>query len=107
MSSQFVKGLKTIKDKVIFLLEKYKETQDNDPLLYLRYLQTFTDIERIGEENMRVVKKAILSAPVPESIRRIRQKLQEETKELQGTKREHRKEEGEMVRKEIKKFSLR
>jgi hypothetical protein len=68
-----------VKDKVGYLLNRYPETRDCDATLYCYYLATFHNLNNeIGSYNCRKLLTIIKTAPVPESMRRVRQKFQEE-----------------------------
>ena len=75
--------MKTLTEKVHWMLSLYPETRDDDRLLirklykefYHVYYQPFWDV--MGMEGL----------PNTESIRRCRQKIQEEDESLRGTKR--------------------
>jgi hypothetical protein len=66
-------NLQQVKQKVEYVLANYPETRNNDKKLQVRILKTFYGVDRIED---------ILRPDVPnlESIRRCRQKLQEDGK---------------------------
>lgn len=73
-------SLKTCKDKVGYVLEEYPVVRDSDKLLWLAYLCKFHGLqETLGTIGYQKLKKLIMndSTPTMESIRRIRQKYQE------------------------------
>lgn len=73
--------LNKTKEKVSYLLEAYPETRDSDKLLILGYFCIFHNLMNlIGPEAYERLKAVILSDDVPsfESIRRVRQKLNQE-----------------------------
>ena len=70
--------MRTLKDKVKYLLDTYEETRNSDMYLYTMYLHDFHRDECIvvnGKQH--VTLDTILRAPNFESIIRIRQKFQE------------------------------
>jgi len=86
-----------IKDKVKFLLEKYPDLRDNDYRLI-----AFMHLKEIGEEEchkmtgMDFLKKMANQELInTESIRRVRQKIQEKFIELRGDSYKNRKIDGE------------
>lgn len=94
-------SIKNTKDKARAVLEKYPQTQDSDALLYLLFLDEYGDLLRsIGSENFMLLKKLMLSFPPPETLRRLRQKIQEGG-ELTGTKCHKRQEAAVEVRGQI------
>ena len=95
-----IKDLVKAKDKVESLLKSYPECRDNDKLLWLAYLVVFHDLREIlGEEAYVKFRELLLNEDTVtmESIRRVRQKFQEEGKYV-GTKRKHRLKEETEVR---------
>jgi hypothetical protein len=91
-------AIKLVKDKVRYLLTIYPQTRDCDASLYCSYLINFGDLkQKIGRDNCLHLLDAMKRASPPESIRRIRQKIQEGG-ELQGTKREKRLDKEDEVR---------
>ena len=95
--------MKTIKDKVRALLERFPEVRDSDSHL----VATFYYYE-IGETAIKVmtgydVLKELASGNLTnaESIRRVRQKLQEKHPELRGKSYVRRQDDGEKTTKEI------
>lgn len=73
-------GLETCKDKVGFLLNEYVALRDSDKLLWLAYLCKFHDLKnKLGLDGYRKLKEVIMEddTPTMESIRRVRQKYQE------------------------------
>jgi hypothetical protein len=78
---KMTEGLKTVKDKVGNLLEKYPELRDSDKLLWLAYLNAEHKMRNVIGEAAYIRLKAIVldeNTPTMESIRRIRQKYQED-----------------------------
>lgn len=97
-------SLETCKSKVGFILNEYVSTRDSDKQLWLAYLCLFHDLkEKIGEGPYRELKKLIMSEDTPtmESIRRIRQKYQENGM-YAGNGRKTRLEEAEVVKEMMK-----
>lgn len=96
----------TIKNKVFGMLSQYPETRDSDKLLWLAYLCTFHNLKsQLGDEAYLVLKRIIMDEKTPtmESIRRVRQKIQEEGTFI-GEKRAQRLEEEQKVRDVINKL---
>ena len=93
--------IKTIKDRVEKLLVKYNETQDSDKLLWLAYLCQYHDLQtrlRYSKSPYLVLKDVVMQeAPSMESIRRVRQKIQENGQHV-GTKRKQKMKEESAVR---------
>ena len=91
-------GIITCKDKVESILNKYGETRDSDKLLWLAYLCTNHGLNNILGDKYPEFKKMIMneSTPTMESIRRIRQKFQEDGKYV-GQKRSQRMEEKQTI----------
>jgi len=80
-----------IKDKVEALLKKYPDTRDSDKILWLVYLNRYYGLKEnmnISKKPYETFKKLILNSRAPkfETIRRVRQKFQEEGNYL-GVKR--------------------
>ena len=95
-----IKDLVKAKDKVESLLKSYPECQDNDKLLWLAYLVVFHDLRKtLGEEAYVKFRELLLNEDTVtmESIRRVRQKFQEEGKYV-GTRRKRRLKEETEVR---------
>ena len=93
-------GLNTCKDKVLSMLSQYEETRDSDKLLWLAYLCKYHGLkETLGLENYLKLKKLIMheDTPTMETVRRIRQKIQEAGSFI-GKNRAQRMEEAEIVR---------
>lgn len=81
---------KTVKGKVWFLLKQHPEARDDDALLYHLYLTRFCRLRQIlGMVSTYKLLKIMRAAPPPESIRRMRQKIQEGG-QMQGRRREQR-----------------
>ena len=75
--------LKTLQDKVEYCLEKYPICRDNDKILIGAVCKLFYDFD----VSVHTAKEMLLNKYLPsfETIRRCRQKAQEERPELQGT----------------------
>ena len=93
--------MKKVKEKVRHVLEHYPETRDSDKLLWLSYMERFRGLGEVfgTPEQFVAFKKLMLDPDTPqaESIRRVRQKCQEDGLFL-GHHRRSRKEEAEKVR---------
>jgi len=94
-----------IKDRVKALLVKHPHLRDNDNKLIASIWHY--DLLRMGIKTTSISAAGFLlyyadkQLTNAESIRRVRQKLQEENSDLRGTVNEARQKEGEAVRKEI------
>lgn len=85
--------LRTTKSKVETILYEHPDTRDNDKYLWLAYMNKYHSLRALlGEEAYKALRFIILHPRTPlfESVRRVRQKLQEEGKYL-GKKRKQRK----------------
>jgi len=68
--------LKTVKDRVMYILSKYPETRNNDLYLWLIYVRTF---EPELSKYIKFIPYDVLKKAVSfETIRRVRQKIQNE-----------------------------
>lgn len=97
-------SLKTCKEKVGQILEQYPKTRDSDKWLWIAYLVIHHDLKNLlGEKAYESFKGLILNdkTPTMETVRRIRQKYQEEGKFV-GLKRIDRLGEASAVREVIK-----
>lgn len=95
-----LEDIKNVYDKVKLILEKYPPSRDDDTLLYLAFLNAnyaFKDRVNSATEPYEIIKHIMLKAPKFESVRRCRQKIQEEGLFI-GTNRKHRKQEEEKIR---------
>ena len=95
-------SLRTIKDKVAFILETYPSTRDSDKYLWLSYLTNFHGLKSVLGNNGDAYADFIQlildkDTPTMESIRRVRQKLQEKGLYV-GENRSERIEESRKVR---------
>ena len=93
-------GLLTTKDRVGNLLENNPELRDSDKLLWLAYLNQEHGLkDLIGLDAYYKLKELVMddNTPTMESIRRVRQKYQEEGFYL-GESRKERMQEAEEVR---------
>ena len=75
LDEELLRKLKTTKERVRYIMERYPETRNDDFYLYLMYLRLFVpELSRyIGFIPYELIRKA----PRPETIRRVRQKIQE------------------------------
>lgn len=92
--------LVTIKDTVGGLLETYSVLRDSDKLLWLAYLNYKHDMRNIIGEDAYLKLKAIVmddNTPTMETIRRVRQKYQQNGEYL-GEKRQEKLAEAENVK---------
>jgi len=84
-----ISHLNKAKDRVAYLLDKHPSTRDSDKVLWLAYLATFHDLKnQLGEIPYNKFKEILYSenACSMESVRRVRQKYQEDGLFI-GTKR--------------------
>ena len=89
-----------IKDKVRYVLENYPKTRDCDKHLWLAYMCIFHNLkQKMGDVPYKIFRDMFLSSDVPvtESVRRVRQKFQEEGL-YTGTKRKEKLIESSKVR---------
>ena len=93
--------MKLIKDKVIELLEANPMYRDDDNKLIARIW--FNECESYGCQTHTDLLKLLATGKLtfPESIRRSRQKVQEEMPSLRGLKYKARHEEAEEVKKDL------
>jgi hypothetical protein len=97
---KMTESLNTIKDKVEDILKSFPQTRDSDKLLWLAYLVIHHDLKAtLGDEAYNSFKAILLNddTPTMESVRRVRQKLQESGQYV-GEKRADRMKESESVR---------
>lgn len=97
---RMVESLTTIKDTVGELLDNYPVLRDTDKLLWLAYLNYKHDMRNtIGEDAYQKLKNIIMdeNTPTMETIRRIRQKFQQNGMYL-GEKRQEKLAEAENVK---------
>jgi hypothetical protein len=102
--SKMLTDIKKVRGKVIELLDEYPNTRDSDKLLWLAYLVTYHDLRNvIGDLAYTRMKEIVMDKNTAsmESIRRVRQKIQEDGLYL-GTKRKQKKEESKVVREYFK-----
>jgi len=95
-----LKTLKRISDKVRVILEKMPSSRDCDKTLTLAYLNYHHGLKDTLGDKYDAFKSIWFSSPSTESIRRARQKLQENG-EFQGLHKDERMDEAQAVRKEI------
>ncbi len=74
-----IKDLNSIKDRVYSILEKHPITRDDDRLLFLAYMVTYHRLKAVTT-SYESFREFFLNKNTPstESIRRCRQKIQEE-----------------------------
>jgi hypothetical protein len=87
-----IEKIKSIKDTVLFMLERFPETRDNDRLLLI-YIWCKQNPELKPEAfSFRRFALSFINGDYadPESIRRSRQKIQEEHSFLRGRSYKHR-----------------
>lgn len=92
-------GILTCKGKVTSILSEHEETRDSDKLLWLAYLCKHHDLKnKIGWISYAQLKAVIMddNTPTMESVRRVRQKLQEDGKFV-GKNRRTRLKESEVI----------
>ena len=75
LESSVKRRLKTIKDRVEWILENYPETRNDDFYLYIIYVREFEP--ELSKHIDYIPYNLIKKAPRFETIRRMRQKLQE------------------------------
>ena len=94
-----LKDLIKVKDRVEHILIKYPSTRDSDKELFLAYSCLFCNLKDSLDGNYATYKKWFLEKmPEIESIRRCRQKHQENNPTLRGKKYKHRKVEADLVK---------
>jgi len=102
---KLIREMSLVKDRVKALLEKHPHLRDSDNKLIATIWQQdllnkyFNPNEINANTFLRLYSNNELTNA--ETIRRVRQKLQEENPELRGTVNEARQKEGEAVRREI------
>lgn len=103
--SSITQQLDNIKTRVGYLLKEYPALRDCDKKLWIAYLNMFHDLpSKVGEEAYEAFCKLMFDEKVPimESVRRVRQKFQENDQYV-GMKRKARM----AASKEVKEWSLR
>jgi hypothetical protein len=94
--------LTTCKKRIEEILTKYPNTRDSDKDLLIAYYCEFHNLDkRISKTAFIEVKRIIREAPTMETLRRVRQKLQEEGK-YTGKHRKERLDEEKLVRQTIR-----
>jgi hypothetical protein len=98
------KEMKLIKDKVAFILQNKPKVRDDDNMLLASFFVYEIGMDKVNEMNAMDLLKMIAYGQLPstESIRRVRQKLQEQNPELRGEKYYERAHLGNNMRDEIK-----
>lgn len=101
--SQLIKKISRIKPVVKRILTNYPETRDNDKLLILKvWAEQNPELRNPSYRFLQFAGDFLENNYIdPESIRRSRQKLQEESPELRGKLYEERHKEGSKTRKDI------
>lgn len=90
-----VETLNKMKDRVIYLLEEYPELRDDDWMLIGAVYSEYYDITD-GDSFLEVMfNHEVLGLPSFETIRRTRQKVQEERMDLESSR--HKKRERQMA----------
>lgn len=102
---RLIREMSLVKDRVKALLEKHPHLRDSDNKLIATVwkfdlLNLNWDVKNMSANTFLMLysESKLTNA---ETIRRVRQKLQEENPDLRGTVNEARQKEGETVRKEI------
>ena len=102
---RLIREMTLIKDRVKALLVKHPHLRDSDNRLIATIWKFDIIHMKLDMAFMTAMDVLILYSQEKltnaETIRRVRQKIQEENPELRGTVNEARKEQGESVRKEI------
>ena len=99
--------LKSIREKIEFILKTYPKTRDSDKLLWLKFMHIyrsiFVDVE-LGDYGM--FQKTIMHKDTPtfETVSRARRKIQEMNEDLRGELYHHRQYKQEDVKKCLKEF---
>lgn len=98
------KEMKAIKDKVAFILKNKPQLRDDDNKLLASFFVYEIGKAKIESMNAMDLLKMIAFGELPstESIRRVRQKLQEQNVELRGEKYHERSHLGNAMRDDIK-----
>ena len=102
---KLIREMTLIKDRVKALLVKHPHLRDSDNKLIATVWKF--DLYKVDIDPMELNANAFLQLYADneltnsETIRRVRQKLQEENPELRGTVNEARQKEGEQVRRDI------
>jgi SMC interacting uncharacterized protein involved in chromosome segregation len=86
-----IKNIKAIKDKIKYLLEKYPHLRDDDNKLIANVWYNEADKSLSTEEFLKLLSQGKLTNS--ESIRRCRQKIQEQNIHLRGKRYNYRQEE--------------
>lgn len=103
---KLIREMSLIKDRVKALLVVYPHLRDNDNRLIATMWKLDLLNKKLIPDDLNATNFLFLYADNrltnAETIRRVRQKIQEENPELRGTVNAFRQEQGEEVRKEIK-----
>lgn len=99
-----IDDLKTVKSRVKWILAKHERARDSDKFLWLVYLYEFHGLDKILGDKLKDFANLILdkNTPTMESVRRVRQKYQEDGF-YHGKFRQNRLQEAENVREFFKK----
>lgn len=76
-----IRDIKKVKDRVYYILERYPQCRECDKKLWLAYQIVFHNLKDVlGSQAYERYKAMLLSSnfPTMESVRRVRQKYQEE-----------------------------
>jgi hypothetical protein len=103
--SYFLEQLKNVKERVTHLLNYRESCKDDDNILIANYWWFEIGKDNINQTSAIQLMQLFVDKKLtsPETIRRCRQKLQEEFPELRGKSYKTRKKEGEIVKQKIKK----
>lgn len=106
---KLIREMSLVKDRVKYLLAAWPHLRNNDNKLIANIWNQ--DLLKMGHNNATLSASNFLALYATgqlsnaETIRRVRQKIQEENPELRGTAYSERQKQGEEVRKEIKESS--
>lgn len=102
---KLIREMSQVKDRVKALLEKHPHLRDSDNKLIANIWNQdllnmkIDPFQMVAMSFLNLYSKQLLTNA--ETIRRVRQKIQEENPDLRGTVNEARQKEGEAVKKEI------
>jgi len=106
---KLIREMSLVKDRVKALLVKHPHLRDDDYRLFATIWKF--DLLRMREDPLEITGERLLflysdqQLTNAETIRRVRQKIQEENPELRGTVDDKRKQQAEEIRHEIKRSS--
>lgn len=93
--------LKNTKQKVEFLIRKFPKLRDSDQALWIHLIRTEIPWRTMnGEEVLRAISDG--QCTNPESVRRVRAKLNEKDPTTRGKSWKKRQEKGEVIREQIR-----